>query len=111
MQRAHMRMRLEIFTSSSDKKGTMVVRKNRILGRLICDRARETGCSPFEPIDQIIDEMKSFQLPGEAPEPEPLIRYGRKWSDDWRLPRAERPRCGATRPLLGLPRGGKLVGV
>ena len=73
----------------------MAGRKNRGMRRLIYDRARATGCSPFDAIDQIVDEMKSFQLPGEDPEPEPLIRNGKRWSEDWRLPRAKRPRCGA----------------
>lgn len=73
----------------------MAGRKNRGMRRLIYDRARETGCSPFEAIDQIVDEMKSFRLAGEEPEVEPLIRNGKRWSEDWKLPRAERPRCGA----------------
>jgi len=73
----------------------MAGRKNRGMRRLIYDRARETGCSPFDAIDQIIDEMRSFRLPGEDPEPEPVIRNGKRWGEEWRLPRAERPRCGA----------------
>jgi len=73
----------------------MAGRKNRGMRRLIYERARQTGCSPFEAIDQIVDEIKSFRLPGEDPEPEPLIRNGKRLSEDWRLPRAERPRCGA----------------
>ncbi len=73
----------------------MAGRKNRGMRRLIYDRARAAGCSPFEAIDQIIDEMTSFRLPDEDPEPEPLIRNGKRWSESWRLPRSERPRCGA----------------
>jgi len=65
----------------------MAGRQNRGMRRLIYDRARATGCSPFEAIDQIIDEMKNFRLPGEYREPEPVIRNGKRWSDDWRGPR------------------------
>jgi len=80
----------------------MAGRKNRGMRRMIYGRARETGCSPFDAIDQIIDEMRSFRLPGENPEPEPAIRNGKRWSEDWRLPRTERPRCGA-RTRKGTP--------
>jgi len=73
----------------------MAGRKNRGMRRMICDRAREAGCSHFEAIDQILDEMKAFRLRGEAPKPEPVIRNGKRWSEDWRLPWAQRPRCGA----------------
>ena len=73
----------------------MAGRKNRGMRRLIYDRARQTGCSPFEAIDQIVDEMSRFRLSGEEAEPEPVMRNGKRWSEDWRLPRAERPRCGA----------------
>lgn len=73
----------------------MAGRKNRGMRRLIYDSARATGCSPFETIDQIINEMSSFQLPGGNPKPEPVIRNGKRWSKDWRLPRGDRPRCGA----------------
>jgi len=52
----------------------MAGHKNRGMRSLIYDRAKARGCSPFEAIDQIIEEMKSFRLPGVAPEPEPLIR-------------------------------------
>jgi len=48
----------------------MAGRKNRGMHRLIYDRARQTGCSPFEAIDQIVDEMKSFRLGVFAGEPE-----------------------------------------
>lgn len=80
----------------------MAGRKNRGMRRMIYDRARETGCSPFGAIDQIIDEMRSFRLPGEEAEPEPVIRNGKRWSEGWRLPRVERPRCGA-RTRKGTP--------
>jgi hypothetical protein len=61
----------------------MAGRKNRGMRRLIYDRARATGCSPFDAIDQIIDEMKSFRLPGEAPEPKPVIRNRKGWGEGW----------------------------
>ncbi len=66
----------------------MAGRKNRGMLRMVLARSSE----PHSDLDKIIDQILAFRLPGEEPEVKeasPVAIQG------WRLPKAQRLRCGA----------------
>ncbi len=75
----------------------MAGRKNRGLLRMIYRRANTEGRSPFEVIDAVLlGYPVVVKDPAKPKTRQPLIQLGKPWDPDWRLPRASRPRCGAT---------------
>jgi hypothetical protein len=68
----------------------MAGRKNRGMLRMLA--AMAVDGAGFEAIDKMIDDLMAFRLPGEAADDASGAKAAEK---AWRLPRAERPRCGA----------------
>jgi hypothetical protein len=71
----------------------MAGRKNRGMLRMIA--AQYSDDTGFEAIDRMIAEMMAFRLPGEEPDGPQPTNPTKAAARVWRLPRAERPRCGA----------------
>ena len=69
---------------------------------MIAPNAASEDSAAFEEIDKLIEEMMVFRLPGEEPEAPSVIPNDKATGREWRLPRAERPRCGA-RTRTGSP--------
>jgi hypothetical protein len=80
----------------------MAGRKNRGMLRTIAANAASKDSAAFEAIDKLIEEMMDFRLPGEVPAQVSVIQNSKVTGREWRLPRAERPRCGA-RTRTGSP--------
>jgi hypothetical protein len=72
----------------------MAGRKNRGMLRMIA--ARQSDDASFEAIDGMISEMLAFRLPGEEPDVPQPGDHSKDTARVWRLPRAERPHCGAS---------------
>ncbi len=81
---------------------TMAGRKNRGMLRMIAANGASEDSAAFEAIDKLIEEMMDFRLPGEMPAQVSVIQNSKVTGREWRLPRAERPRCGA-RTRTGSP--------
>ena len=69
---------------------------------MIAPNAASEDSAAFEAIDKLIEEMMDFRLPGEVPAQVSVIQNSKVTGREWRLPRAERPRCGA-RTRTGSP--------
>jgi hypothetical protein len=82
------------FTFSDSQNANMAGRKNRGMLNLIYARARAKSCSVFDVIDPVIDELLALDLASEATD-EQSSRHNKAAKTSWRLPKKDRPRCGA----------------